>query len=124
MRTTENGTKTLPDCLQDTRRLSSRHPRNFLKTLSACLQDNVRLCSRRNGTVFKTPPDSLQAGWRVSSRRNSFARPAYICANLRIKASSADGADLRRWRAEAVGKAGVRTVAHGFTRGETCMSDV
>jgi len=38
--------------------------------------------------------------------------------NLRIETSSADAADFRRWRTEPVGEAGVRTVAHGFTRGK------
>jgi hypothetical protein len=47
-----------------------------------------------------------------------------ICFYLRIRASSADYADMRRWSLSQVGEAGVRTVAHGFTRGKTRVFDL
>jgi hypothetical protein len=52
--------KTLPDCLQDTSKVSSRHFPTVFKTLPKCLQDTSRVSSRHFPSVFRTLPECLQ----------------------------------------------------------------
>jgi hypothetical protein len=103
------------ECLQDTRRPSSRQSLTVFKTLAVRLQDSGSLSSRHYPSVFKTVAHCLQDTFRLSSDSLPSA-----CTRNRAKKNSTGGGAPTVYPMDRVVPHGAHVGAHVCNEGGRC----